>query len=61
MSKGVIQPCMKESNDFISEIFLTPKKSLNQNVTYHHFEMDTLHSILKLVKKDCWMLNFNVD
>ena len=63
MSKGVIEPCMKESNDFISKIFLRPKKdgshrlilnlkSLNQNVTYHHFKMDTLHSILKVVKLD---------
>ena len=71
MRKGVIEPCMKESNDFISKIFLRPKKdgshrlilnlkSLNQNVTYHHFEMDTLHSILKLVKKDCWMASVNL-
>lgn len=71
MRKGVIEPCMEESNDFISKIFLRPKKdgshrlilnlkSLNQNVTYHHFKMDTLHSILKLVKKDCWMASVDL-
>ena len=71
MRKGVIEPCMKESNDFISKIFLRPKKdgshrlilnlkSLNQNVTYHHFKMDTLHSILKLVKKGCWMASVDL-
>ena len=64
--KGVIKPCSKESNDFVSKIFLRPKKdgshrlilnlkNLNETVQYHHFKMDTLHSILKLVKKDCWM------
>ena len=71
MNKGVIEPCMKESHDFISKIFLRPKKdgshrlilnlkSFNQNVTYHHFKMDTLHSILKLVKKDCWMASVDL-
>ena len=71
MRKGVTEPCLKESNDFISKIFLRPKKdgshrlilnlkSLSENVTYHHFKMDTLHSILKLVKKDCWMASVNL-
>ena len=29
MSKGVIEPCMKESNDFISKIFLRPKRMVH--------------------------------
>ena len=69
--KGVIKPCGKESNDFVSKIFLRPKKDgshrlilnlkhLNETVQYHHFKMDTLHSILKLVKKDCWMASVDL-
>ena len=65
-SKWVAEPCMKESNCLISKKCLRPKKdgshglilnlkSLNQNVTYHHFKMDSLRLILKLVKTDCWM------
>lgn len=71
IQKGVIQPCIKESNDFISKIFLRPKndgshrlilnlKNLNQTVTYHHFKMDNLYSILKLVKQNCWMASVDL-
>ena len=71
LQKGVIQPCIKESDDFISKIFLRPKKDgthrlilnlkkLNTNVTYHHLKMDTLYSILKLVKKNCWMASVDL-
>ena len=69
--KGVIKPCGKEGNDFVSKIFLRPKKdasyrlilnfkNLNEIVQYHHFKMDTLHSILTLVKKDCWMASVDL-
>ncbi len=71
LQKGVIQPCIKESDDFISKIFLRPKKDgthrlilnlkkLNTNVTYHHFKMDTLYLILKLAKKNCWMASVDL-
>ena len=32
-------------------------KSLNDDVQYHLFEMDTLETILKLVNKDAYMLS----
>ena len=70
-SKGVITPCRSEKHEFISRIFLRPKKdgtsrlilnlkSFNKNVEYHHFKMDTLHSILKLVRKNCWMASVDL-
>ena len=71
LSKGVITPCRSEKHEFISRIFLRPKKdgtsrlilnlkSFNKNVEYHHFKMDTLHSILKLVRKNCWMASVDL-
>ena len=31
-------------------------KGLNHYATYHHFKMDTLYPMLKLVEKDCYMV-----
>jgi len=46
LGKGVIQQSKHEKGDFISSVFLRPKrdglKSWNQYVVYHHFKMDTI-------------------
>ena len=57
LSKGVITESVLERDEFISTIFLRPKKngrhrmilnlkSLNQYVTYYHFKMDILSTQL---------------
>ena len=67
LNKGVIRMTTHESGEFISTIFVRNKKEsgkfrmilnlkpLNQFVEYHKFKMDTLRSVLKLIKKDCFL------
>ena len=60
LRKGVIKECQHEQGQFISPIFLTPKsdgsfrlilnlKKLNEHMSYVHFKMDTIHSVLSLI------------
>ena len=72
LEMGVIESTKHSSGEFISKIFLRPKKqkgkfrlildlkSLNDDVQYHHFKMDTLETILKLVNKDAYMLSLDL-
>ena len=64
--KGVIEKCSHEDWEFISPVFLRPKKSgkcrmilnlkkLNKHVADIHFKMDTLQSCINLMKKNCFM------
>ena len=64
LHKRAIEPCLHEKGEFISTIFITPKKdgsfrpvinlkSLNEFVTYHHFKMETFQSALLLVEPTC--------
>ena len=60
LQKGVIMKVKYSSGQIVSGIFLLPKKdgtfslilnlkSFNEFVTHHHFKMDSLQSIIKLV------------
>ena len=66
LSKGVIIPSRHESGEFISTIFVRPKKDgsyrlilnlkqQNNFVTYHHFKMESVQTALHLMKKNCFM------
>ena len=66
LAKQVIEPAEHEPGEIISNIFLRPKKDgshrlilnlkeLNQSVSYVHFKMETLSSILKLVEQNAFM------
>jgi hypothetical protein len=67
LAKQVIVPCDTEEDEFVSNIFLRPKKEsdkfrmifnltqLNTFVEYHHFKMETLETALKLVTPDAVM------
>ena len=50
--------------EVISHIFIRPKKDgchrVYEHVTYHHFKMETLRSIVKLVEKDCFMASLDI-
>ena len=60
-----------EPDEFISPIFLLPKKDgtyrmilnlkrFNQYVAYHHFKMDTLDTVIKLMKPGCYMASIDL-
>ena len=67
LGKGVVQKVRHTEGEFLSNIFLRPKKdgsyrlilnlkNLNQCVTYKHFKMETLASALQLIKPNCYMV-----
>ncbi|KXJ09019.1 Transposon Tf2-6 polyprotein [Exaiptasia diaphana] len=71
LSKGVIQRSFHEPGEYISTIFVRPKadgsyrmilnlKEFNQSVEYHHFKMDTLDTVLKMVKPGCYMASVDL-
>ena len=64
IAKRVIVPSCHEEGEFISPIFVCPQKDgshrmilnlkrLNTYVEYHHFKMDTLWSVIKLMTPNC--------
>ena len=66
LAKGVVILAAQETGEFISTIFLRPKKDgthctilnlkeLNEFVTYHHFKMDTLEAAIRMMKPGCFM------
>ena len=61
LQKGVIRKAIPRTGQLISSMFIRPKKDgsfrmilnlrqLNESITYHHFEMETLQSALTPVK-----------
>ena len=61
LEKGVVKRCEPETGDFVSTVFLRPKKDgnyrmilklkkLNSFVEYHHFKMDTLTTAIKMMR-----------
>ena len=70
LENGIIEPTSHNPDEVLSSIFVRPKKDgghrlilnlkgLNQFVTCHHFKMDTLNSMLKLVEKNCYMASLD--
>ena len=71
LSKGVITESVHERDEFISTIFLRPKKdgthrmilnlkSLNQYVTYYHFKMDTIRTAVEMMTPGCYMCSVDL-
>ena len=68
----VIKKVEHHCNEFISPIFLVPKKNpgeyrmilnlkkLNESVPYRHFKMDNFESVLKLIKPGCFMASIDL-
>lgn len=65
-SKGMIEEANHCTGEHISTIFTRKKKdgtyrlilnlkSFNEYVQYHHFKMESIQSVLKLVKHNCYM------
>ena len=71
LTKGVIIPAGQETGEFISTIFLTPKKvgthrtilnlkEFNEFVAYHNFKMDTLEAAISMMKPGCFMASVDL-
>ena len=71
LSKGVIELTKHLNGDFMSTIFVRPKKDgsyrlilnlkpLNEFVSYYHFKMDNIHTLLKLMRPGCFMASVNL-
>ena len=61
LAEGVIIPAAQETGEFISTIFLRPKKdgthrtilnlkACNEFIAYHHFKMDTLEAAVNMMR-----------
>ena len=71
LQKGVIKKSLHEKGQFISTIFLRPKKNgkfrmilnlkrLNEFVAYKHFKMDTLSSCTDCILPDTYMASIDL-
>ena len=69
--RAIIPSKTGQKGEFINTVFLRPKKDggyrmilnlkkFNKHVHYNHFKMETLHHILTLVTKDCFMAIFDL-
>lgn len=71
LSIGAIQECTEENGQFLSGIFLVPKKNgkmrfilnlknLNQFTDTSHFKMEDFRTVLKLMSEGCFMASFDL-
>ena len=71
LAKEVIEPTRHEPGEIISPIFVREKKDgrfrlilnlkeLNKSVTYTHFKMDTLQTIINLMSPNCFMASVDL-
>ena len=67
----MIKETTQGEGEFISTISIRPKKdgtyrlilnlkNLNDHVEYHHFKMDTLQSVIQLMKQNCYMASVDL-
>ena len=71
LRKGVLRESQTEAGEFISTVFLRPKsngtfrmilnlKQFNEFVEHHHFKMDTLDTVIKMMKPGCYMASVDL-
>ena len=71
LQKEIIKSTSHEPGQFISAIFLRPKrdgmdrmilnlKKLNESVKYDHFKMDTLWMVIRMMKHNCYMASVDI-
>ena len=71
LRKKVVVPCSHSAGEFISPIFVVPKKDnkfrmilnlkkLNESVDHHHFKMETLKYALSLVSQNCFFCSLDL-
>ena len=71
LAKGALTSSSHEEGEYISPIFTRAKKDrsfrvilnlkcLNSHVQYHHFKMDSLNTVLQMVKPGCFMASIDL-
>lgn len=71
LQKGIIVKVSHKKGQILSSIFLRPKKDgthtlilnlkrFNESVTHHHFKMDSLFTITKLITRHCYMASLDL-
>lgn len=71
IDKSVIVESQHEDDQFLSPIFLRPKKNgtyrlicnlqeLNENIAYHHFKMESLQTAIQMMTKGCYMASIDL-
>ena len=71
LAKGAITPSSHEEGEYLSPIFTRAKKDgsfrvmlnlkcLNTHVQYHHFKMDSVNTVLQMVKSSCFMASIDL-
>jgi hypothetical protein len=71
LGKEIIEQVEHTKDEIISNIFTRPKKDgthrviinlndFNKHVSYYHFKMDSLNTIVKLVDNDCFMASMDL-
>ena len=69
--KGVLLKSSHEEGEFLSTIFLRPKKDgthrmilnlkkLNKFVAYHHFKMESLKHVISMMRPNCFMASVDL-
>ena len=69
--KGVIEPCHRETGEFVSNIFTRPKKDggtriildlsdLNKNLKYQHFKMENIHTAIELISENSFLASVDL-
>ena len=71
LQKEIIYPCMREEGNFMSSIFSPEKrdgsyrmilnlKQLNKHNEYEDFKMESLQSVLNIIRPNCWMASVDL-
>lgn len=72
LAKGVVSFSEEEKGQYVSNIFVRPKKDpnsfrvilnlkpLNKFIVYHHFKMDSIHTCTTLMSKNCFMASIDL-
>ena len=71
LNKGAIVPTDHEKGDYYSSVFTTPKKDgssrmilnltgLNKFLEYRHFKMESLTTVVNMVKRNCFMASVDL-
>ena len=70
-NKGVIESCLHSKGEFLSQIFTRMKKNggvrlildlseLNKSITYQHFKMDNIYSVMSLLSQGYFMASVDL-
>ena len=68
---GIVEKTEHSSDEFISNIFIRDKKDgshrlilnlveLNPFIAYHHFKMDTIESVINMMRPNCFMASIDL-